>query len=327
MNTVVKTATGSAQATCSQCHSTGLRNAHGATGGPLATTTKGVYVTCQECHAYTNVTALITDAHAQRRVLGVPHERRARRGARGPRDNAAGRHDHVREQHRLRNTGTGCHGTTYDLHEIHKNSALGCTLTGCHDAVNKSLTASTTTCGKATGCHPSTTYTPTAHNGATGDDATHHSATGNTSSSLGGYTQSTACTLCHSVTQLNTAHATTSLATDATCATGGSSGNGGCHNSTVITSAPRRRCTTAGRPRSATTATARRALRTTTTTLRPTRSRPPGARSPARATTSTSTRRRASTSGRCTTSERGLRRHRHRRPGLDAARVTRSTRR
>ena len=97
---------------------------------------------------------------------------------------------------------------------------------------------STKTCGQATGCHLSTQYNATQHNGtggaglADGNDAAHHSATGNAGQSIGGYTQSTLCTNCHSTTALNTAHATTSLASDATCSTGGT-GNTGCHNQTT----------------------------------------------------------------------------------------------
>jgi hypothetical protein len=233
---------GTASAKCASCHSQTLRSAHGATGNGFSSATMGAYVTCQECHNYSApVTMVITDAtHSAQctechslAILGiahVPHTASAPVANVGTGTGCA-------------SSGTGCH-TTADLHALHKDAAGGCGLTGCHDALDKSLLASTTKCGQATGCHLNTQYVATtSHNGtgglADGDDATHHTATGDSADSIGGYTTaSTACTVCHSLT-LKTAHTTTSLATDPTCASGGTAGDG-CHNSTTLTNSPLR---------------------------------------------------------------------------------------
>jgi hypothetical protein len=55
---------GTVVASCATCHSTTLRDAHGAAGGGVfRSTTKGGYITCAECHGYNAaVSALTTDA-------------------------------------------------------------------------------------------------------------------------------------------------------------------------------------------------------------------------------------------------------------------------
>ena len=222
------TAGGTATGTCSGCHDLSLKTAHSSAGfisdDGVALGTK---VTCAECH---NSYSAVVDGHWSGAACTACHSIATRDHIDGGTvgtvtgSSTAG----------CGASGAGCHNT-YDLHSIHKDATGGCTLTGCHDAKNKDMTASAKTCGQATGCHLSTIYTPTLHNGtgglADGDDTTHHNASANSAQSIGGYTLSTACTGCHTLT-MKTAHATTSLASDPSCSTGGTGGTG-CHNQTT----------------------------------------------------------------------------------------------
>ena len=147
-------------------------------------------------------------------------------------------------------SGAGCHPTD-DLSKagadktvnIHNDCAT------CHDSAgaaswtygvagNMVYNPLVKTCGAGTGCHTSTFYSTTAHNIGQGSlvdgtDAKHTAAAANMDDLVGAYTYGNACSSCHS-DKLKTAHATTSLAADAGCTTGGTNGNG-CHNSTVLT--------------------------------------------------------------------------------------------
>ncbi len=233
---------GTATNICSDCHIGTLASEH-ATTGPAATpikvgcTTGGYAGNTAGCHNTT------TGAIAPSSAAMVKNNWNS--GTKTCANCHVAKHNAIATTHTGSSTagcgasGNGCHNT-YDLAALHRNRAGGggCRLSGCHDAANKSRRPSVKTCGQATGCHVSTQYNSTQHNGtggaglADGNDATHHSATGNAGQSLGGYTQSTLCTNCHSTTALNTAHATTSLASDVTCSSGGT-GNTGCHNQTT----------------------------------------------------------------------------------------------
>ncbi len=210
---------GSASAACSVCHDLVLRDAHGAAGGGFGSKTKGVYVTCQECHAYNAATSdiITTDWTAKScaacHTAGVLGAAQVMHTATAPVVNGSSTAGCGAQ-------GAGCHNT-YDLHALHKNKS--CTLAGCHDTKNKDMTAASKTCGGATGCHLNTTYTNTLHNGLNGDDLAKHRAQSDETSSLAGYVKPTTCTLCHTST-LKTAHNTTPSWTTPYCLN--------CHNAT-----------------------------------------------------------------------------------------------
>ncbi|MHB9004866.1 MAG: cytochrome c3 family protein, partial [Coriobacteriia bacterium] len=114
-------------------------------------------------------------------------------------------------------TGTNCH-TSYDLHELHKNSAKGCgtsdgttNMVGCHDFRTQGIKPTIKTCAQAGGCHA--TYTESTHYAA--NLAEHTSTTqGSATYTLNG--ASTTCGSCHGM-ELNPEH---SLGTSALSGTG-----------------------------------------------------------------------------------------------------------
>ncbi len=211
---------GSGSAACSVCHDLNLKDAHDATSG-FSSKTRGAKVTCSECHSYNaNVTTEVKTLSWQNSNCADCHNTT---------DMGANQAMHSATTAPVVTgsstagcgaVGNGCHNT-YNLHTLHKDRS--CTLSGCHDAKDKDMTSATKTCGQASGCHTSATFTSTNHNGLTGDDTTKHRAAGNAAASIGGYTQSTACVNCHTLT-LKTAHTTRAGWTLPYCLN--------CHNST-----------------------------------------------------------------------------------------------
>ena len=199
---------GTASAGCSLCHSTTLRNAHGASGTSFSSSTRGAYVTCTECHGYnTSVSALTTDTTrtnncAACHTAGVIPS--------SVMHNASSAPVVLSASVSCGFTGIGCH-TSLDLHAIHKD-ASGCLLSGCHEA-NKDMSTASTNCGEASGCHQSAYYAPTTliHDGTGGRadsyDADHHTATTTQMDANFTYnSKSAACSACHSAA-LGTEHA------------------------------------------------------------------------------------------------------------------------
>ncbi len=222
LTTTVNTG-GTASAACSVCHSAALKTSHNYAVG-FSTASLGWTNECTGCHNATtpiNVATLVaangtwTDSCTGNGCHTIAQKAHVDGGA----DALAATGSSTAS---CGASGNGCH-STYDLHVLHRNAAGGCALTGCHDVANKDKTPTTVTCGQATGCHLSTTYNGTSHNALTGDDVTKHRASGNAAASIGGYTQSTACTNCHSLT-LKTAHGTRAGWTTPYCAD--------CHNAT-----------------------------------------------------------------------------------------------
>ncbi|MDO8915018.1 MAG: hypothetical protein Q7W16_02905 [Coriobacteriia bacterium] len=193
----VQTQGGSAAETCSVCHDLSLKDAHDG----IETPTKGTIVTCGECHNYNaavsqEVTATswttnaCSDCHNATDIpVSVQHAPNVLTVV--PATGSAG----------CSSSGRNCHNSS-DLHFIHRNEAAGCDLAGCHDAANKNIRPTVTTCGQATGCHLSSAFTPTNHNGRTGDESTH---TASAAQAADTSFATTRCDACHGMT-LNAEH-------------------------------------------------------------------------------------------------------------------------
>ena len=222
------TAGGSASAGCSACHSTTLRNAHGASGGGFASTTKGAYVTCAECHNYNaSVTALVTDTT---RTDDCAACHTASVMPTSAMHNAATAPTALSTSAACGNSGSGCH-TSLDLHGLHKNAAAGCVLSGCH-AANKDMAGASKTCGSGQGCH--TTYTATTGHRAntiSGDDSTHTATAMTTKLDSATYSYGNACSDCHSA-GLKSAHTTVTATLDSGHTAWTTPFCTDCHNST-----------------------------------------------------------------------------------------------
>jgi len=227
---------------CQSCHAVELNPEHTATNSTLS----GTGSSCLKCHNNAGSTTAITGKWSGELCVAC-HD------GSGITTSHAGTSGHVAANAGCASTGIGCHNTgdlgmagadkTVNIH----NDCLT-----CHDkagaaawaygaGVNLKYNPTAKNCGQATGCHTSGYYSTVTkfHNVGqgslvNGDDAK-HTAAGMTTA-VGAYANNNTCATCHSA-KLNTAHATTSLASDATCSSGGT-GNLGCHNSTALPNSP-----------------------------------------------------------------------------------------
>jgi hypothetical protein len=199
---------GSASARCNQCHNPvsatlvdGLYTQHQGLPAPYNSTT------CSDCHNYSAGVQAEIAAKWTNNTCEDCHNATDMPGK------SAGHLSSVpattaTSTQGCASAGLNCHGTTPDVHALHKNAAGGCSLTGCHNYSAQGLKPTTVTCGSGGGCH--TAYTSASHGTITGSESTHTAGvtqTGDTSY------QSTACSVCHSG-QLTVEHtATTSVRT------------------------------------------------------------------------------------------------------------------
>ncbi len=207
--------TGTASATCNNCHSAtvggtryGLLNQHANVG--VAGSPYGAAVGCGECHgdtrAYGNVEVLASwtadkceDCH--------------KLGGSSTFDHAATVSTVVTDTGALGcgSKGVNCH-TTGDLHTLHRNAAGGCNLVDgsgqkCHDYTIQAYKPTAKSCGTGAACHTAytlgTVLTPATHTKSLEVTAHAPSSTGTTQANAtfvaGG--QSNTCTACHIVTK------------------------------------------------------------------------------------------------------------------------------
>ncbi|MDZ4168890.1 MAG: cytochrome c3 family protein [Coriobacteriia bacterium] len=223
------TAGGTAGAPCSSCHSLSLKDAHGAARTGFSSTTKGTYVTCQECHEYNiNVISQVktanwsTNACADCHAVGVLGASRVQHG------NAPVVAEVTTT---CGSTGINCHNST-DLHALHKDAAGGCNLTGCHVYTTQAALPTLKSCGTGGACHTAYTKNSHLHNG----DAAKHQPTALTQANATTY-YGTACGSCHDIRNSNS-----SLTLEHSLSTSAKSTNPtnvcmNCHNNAAATTA------------------------------------------------------------------------------------------
>jgi hypothetical protein len=227
--------------TCGSCHGMALNAEHSLSTSAMS----GTGSVCLRCHNNAGSTTAITGLWSGE-LCSACHDGS---GITTMHNNMAG-HNVVNTG--CGNSGVGCH-PTQDLSKagadktqyIHNDCAT------CHDPAGAAswsygvtslqYNPAVKTCGGASGCHTSTYYSATVHSigqakQRNGDDASHTAAAASMDDTIGAYANNNLCSSCHSAT-LRSAHATTSLAADASCNTGGSTGQG-CHNSTVLAASP-----------------------------------------------------------------------------------------
>lgn len=242
LSTVVS-AGGTASATCSNCHNPtnlsgvdGLYNQHQGLPAPYQNTT------CYDCHnKNVNVTAVVTSkwptkacaaCHTSSVLPGL--EEHATSAPVVPATSVgtyAGRSC----------VSAGCH-TTSDLHELHKDAAGGCAITGCHDFNQQAFLPSAKSCGTTGTCHTGAephTNLAAAHDGSAEpmaqpgtDSSTNASLPANSSAAVSCQNNPNG-TECHVVSDVAALHNGTASKCDACHIIGGPVRNcqsAGCHN-------------------------------------------------------------------------------------------------
>jgi len=204
------TSGGTASAACSTCHSLSLKDAHGAARTGFSSTTKGAYVTCQECHGYSVGMSAVVTGNWAGKACSACHTGTA--GLAGLAHTTTAPVVNEVTTTCGSTTGLNCHVTT-DLHALHKNAAGGCNLSGCHDYTKQGYVPTAKSCGTGGTCHG--TYTKTTHTHTVGGDAAKHQPSSSVPASDTTY-YSTQCGQCHDMrtsgSSLTTEHA---LATSA----------------------------------------------------------------------------------------------------------------
>lgn len=218
---------GGASATCGDCHNYGggIMAQHQNVNTGVAGSPYGNSIGCGECHGDTrsNGNAQVV-ANWTSRTCTACHTTGS-----APAVHASGTVPAVTEVgSTCGSTGLNCHASP-DLHEIHKNSLLGCGLTGCHSYSQQAFVPTIKGCGVGYGCH--STYTSTTHKHAA--DAAKHQPTASTQASATTY-QGVQCGVCHDIrtaqSSLTSEHAlATSVGNATVCAT--------CHNNSASTTA------------------------------------------------------------------------------------------
>ena len=223
---------GSASASCNDCHGPGIGGAGNALANQhtqisIGGSPYGTALSCGECHGDLRVNGLTevgnnwsTNACIDCHTIGNTYS---------PFDHASTVPAVNESGSSCGNTGINCHVST-ELHELHKNAAGGCNLTGCHNYSQQANVPTALGCGGATSCH--TGYTNTTHTHAA--DAAKHQPTTLTQANATQW--SVACGSCHDIRNSN---ASLTLEHDLATSVKSASANNclNCHNNTASTTA------------------------------------------------------------------------------------------
>ncbi len=242
MTTALNFNGGTASATCNDCHpptvggaGNALANQH--TQITIPGSPYGSALACGECHGDLRLNSmsyiisrkapvnpgwtnrLCIDCHA----IGNPYS---------PLDHASSVPEITESGSSCGNTGLNCHPSN-GLHEVHKNAAGGCNLSGCHNYGQQANVPTARSC-VAAGCHAGYTNTTHSHT-AGGGDAAKHQPTTLTQANASQF--GVACGECHDIRNSNSSltleHA---LATSAKSLVPGDNCRN-CHNNAASTTA------------------------------------------------------------------------------------------